>query len=475
MMFPIVNYPIQQGNPLLEGALKGSALYQNFMDTLAAHLANQKAKSLLPYAVPEEQAKIQETQARGKLYGAEAEEPLYKAAHPELYQPAEVQYLSSLLNMAQGGTPSQGISRSTQENISDIAQNLKNAGISGQDMLPTAATSLEAEGAPSLRPATDVMKPQEGETPLDYAKRTANLVAAESGTPGLKAPSVADYIPSLLPQTPQQQSIAGPQNLRQQLAESLIAQKLGVRQTPYQQKMTQAFNWVHSTPDMKNYQVAQLAGAGVDPSEGISQLASGKTVPEILQTKGFDPNNPPEPDFLPTHGSVEKLKQRQVALKEVESIGKFVENGLGPYSHTFFNLSPLQIKDALLGMNDEQQQNFLAARGLVPELTNLRLTLANARTTVHAQDQMLNNSLLQINQFRGLVSDKNWLGAQKKMDQQLKNAFEKANEAYSVGRRKETPDTDQTSKAFVYNGRTYNIPSDKVDAFIKARPGAVEQ
>ncbi len=213
----------------------------------------------------------------------------------------------------------------------------------------------------------------------------------------------------------------------------------------YQRQMTSAFDYVHSTPDMKNYDIAQLAGAGIDPSVGVHELSSGKTVPQILQEHGFDPNNPPDPDFLPTRGNIQTLKTRQAALKEIDVMGNFITKSLGPYSRTIANMPVNQISDALQGKNKQQQADFLAARMLTPEYASLRSKLANGPAGITAVEGILDKSMLDMKPIRALVSPEIWTMAQKKADDVLKSSFAKANDTYKVARQKGVSDNENTS------------------------------
>lgn len=208
----------------------------------------------------------------------------------------------------------------------------------------------------------------------------------------------------------------------------------------YQQKMAQGFNWVHSPIDAKNYQIAQLSGMGIDPSESINLLTNGKTVPEIAQERGFDPKNLPEPDYLPTRGNVQQLNQRKSAMAAVSTLGNYVQQGLGPYARTIMNYSPKQISDAVTGMNRDQQVKFLAARGIVPELTTMRLASAGGKVTVHAIEAMQDASLSNIKILKSLVPNDVWIDAQKEIDSQINNAMNASNNAYTVGKRSQKLD-----------------------------------
>lgn len=233
----------------------------------------------------------------------------------------------------------------------------------------------------------------------------------------------------------QNQTFNGLPSTGNPVIDAYISNKLGVTGNEmYQQKAAQAFNWVHSTQTMKDYEVAQLAGAGIDPSEAVQQLGEGSTVPEILQKHGFDPSNPPEPDFLPTKGNVTVLKNRQAALKEVDALTDFVSTGLGPYSQRVWNMSPSQISDAITGMNKDKQIDFLAARILAPELANARLMMANGRTGITAVNQIMDKSMTNAKALQGLVRPEVFEKAQSKATEVLKDAFGKATKAYTVGK-----------------------------------------
>jgi hypothetical protein len=118
----------------------------------------------------------------------------------------------------------------------------------------------------------------------------------------------------------------------------------------------------------------------------------------------------------------------------MNTISDFVTSGLGPYSQTVFGLSIPQIGDAIGGMDDDKQANFLAARGLSPELSNLRLMVAQARTGKYAMQSMIDKSMTNINALRPLVSQKVWTKTQKLMGDVLTDAFENSEKAYTVGK-----------------------------------------
>jgi NACalpha-BTF3-like transcription factor len=189
--------------------------------------------------------------------------------------------------------------------------------------------------------------------------------------------------------------------------------------------------WKSMPANAKMNVLAYANGAGIGIDEATRELAKGTSLDKLYEKHGFDPKNPPEPDFLSTQGNITKLKDRQAALKEMQVISKFVKEGLGPYSKTYGQYSPAQIADALKGKNDDQQAKFLAARGLVPELTGLRLMAANAKATVHAIKSMQEKSMMNIKIFESLVKPEVWQKAQDLMDHVLDKGMKKSVQSYS--------------------------------------------
>lgn len=215
----------------------------------------------------------------------------------------------------------------------------------------------------------------------------------------------------------------------------------------YQTQMLKAYDWSKTPEDAKNYMIAQAAGMGIDPSTAIEAFTNGKTVSQLAQEKGFDTNNLPSPDFLPTRGNIEKLKQRQGALAEINVLGDFVNNSLGKYSRTIGGYSPKQVMEAIGGMNEDEQANFLAARGLAPELANLRLNLAQGSVGQEALKEMMNKSMMNVNAFQALASPEVYQKAQKIMDDKLTQAFTQAETVYQVGNKNKDSGKEQSSQS----------------------------
>src|SRR3990167_1967177 len=100
-------------------------------------------------------------------------------------------------------------------------------------------------------------------------------------------------------------------------------------QTAYQQRQAQGWDWVHTPTDAKSYEIAVGSGMGINPDEFINKRSQGQSLQDIARENGFDPNNLPDPDYLPTRGNIQQLKQRQTALNEMKVLDKFIKEGLG--------------------------------------------------------------------------------------------------------------------------------------------------
>jgi hypothetical protein len=196
-----------------------------------------------------------------------------------------------------------------------------------------------------------------------------------------------------------------------------------VAQTDYMKKRADSFAYSTAPVDTKNYMLAQAAGMGIAPDKAVNAFTKGKTLEDLAKDNGFDPENMPEPDFAPTKGNITKLNERKAALGEMKHLSDFVIKGLGPYSETVMGWSPQQTWSQLNGMDKDKQIKFLAARAIVPELTNMRLMTAGAKNTVHGIKAMQDKSLMNIKGLQSGVSPDVWISAQKLVDKELEQAM----------------------------------------------------
>ena len=399
----------EQANPALTGAKFGQEYMQNAMkfplEQEAKRLANAISAVNAQYAEPLKMEELEKAQLYNQYYGPDIESQMgLRSAQAGLagaqagLAGTEAEKIRFLLkNPAYMNPEAAMISYALQQQTP--SGNAPQANASQTSAMPAIGTGI---GMPAIPPAGQQMPAQQAAGQPAITNTNTQAGAGPAWAPFNTPNPMANAILN--------KQFAGP---------------------AYQARMTQGWDWVHTPVDAQNYQIAQLAGAGIDPSSAVAQLSSGKKVGEILKENGFDPNNPPEPDFLPTRGNIEKLKQRQAALKELNIINDFVQKGYGPYAQTIAGMSPLQIKDALLGLNKGQQEDFLAARILSSESSFLRLTVAQSPAGSNAVDEIMKRSMLDVEPLRANVTSDVWIGAQKKADAKLNEAFQKASEAYS--------------------------------------------
>lgn len=405
--FPMLSF--EQANPSLVGAKYGQEMAQSGLkfplEQEARRLANAIAAVNAQYAEPLKMEELEKAQLYNQYYGPDIESQMgLRSAQAGLagaqagLAGTEAEKIRFLLkNPAYMNPEAAMISYALQQQAP--SGNAPQANASQTSAMPAIGTGI---GMPAIPPAGQQMPAQQAAGQPAITNTNTQAGAGPAWAPFNTPNPMANAILN--------KQFAGP---------------------AYQARMTQGWDWVHTPVDAQNYQIAQLAGAGIDPSSAVAQLSSGKKVGEILKENGFDPNNPPEPDFLPTRGNIEKLKQRQAALKELNIINDFVQKGYGPYAQTVAGMSPLQIKDALLGLNKEQQEDFLAARILSSESSFLRLTVAQSPAGSNAVDEIMKRSMLDVEPLRPSVTSDVWMGAQKKADKKLTEAFERASEAYS--------------------------------------------
>ncbi len=243
----------------------------------------------------------------------------------------------------------------------------------------------------------------------------------------------------------QQSGNSGLFNTGNQLVDSILNK--GIINQQQQQQQMHGYNWAHTPIDAKNHAVATLSGAGVDPASAANLLASGQTVPQVMEQLGLgsDPNKWPDPLYPATKGDITKINQRRAALAEIQPISEFVTTGLAEYLPGIGNMSFKQVKDVMGGMNKERQMKFLAAYGLMPELTNLRIGLAGGKAGITAQKEMQEATYGHMQPLQQYLDKDVFIGAQRLMDKELSNAFDKANKAITNVGRKAKEETKEES------------------------------
>lgn len=274
----------------------------------------------------------------------------------------------------------------------------------------------------SLQPKTAAAKVTPLETAQQYAQKQASLY----GTDSQEAKLADDYVDRVAHGTQTKKDV------------SLIK---------HRERQDNIALWKSLPAPAKSYAIAIGQGAGFSADETAKWLADGKSMKDLLFQHGITDESEVEPVYQLTGSAQTQLLQREFASKEADYLSKFITDATGEYARTVAGYSPKLLQEQLSGKNEEKQAKMLAARGLAPELINLRLVLANAKSTVSAQNQLRDKAMLDLKNFRALVTPKVWTRMQQIMDSELQNMFKNAKTGFgqkvsSVLVKEKTKDND---------------------------------
>jgi hypothetical protein len=221
----------------------------------------------------------------------------------------------------------------------------------------------------------------------------------------------------------------------------------------YREKMLLRKHWDSLPSDTKANLIATGQGMGMTADEVEKSLTSGQSIQDLMFSRGYDLEHPPEPIYQLTNKNITDLNQREYASREVKYLSDFVTRATGDYSRTVAGYSFKQIKDGLTGRNEDQQAKYLAARMVSQELVNLRLLLGGAKSTVAAQKHLLSSSMQNNKVFESLVKPSVWEKMQKIADKELQNAFQESKKGYgqpSSGQKTESKIDDSSDKLLLH-------------------------
>lgn len=310
---------------------------------------------------------------------------MYLQQHPELSQ-----------NNSMGNAPQE-----PQSYIPSISNNPNNQRNESPNNANNEYDLLQKSILASLQPKTAANKVSPLETAQDYAHRQAQQYGADSK----EAKIANDYVDKVAHGTQTKKDV------------SLMK---------HREHQDNIALWKSLPAPAKSYAIAIGQGAGFSGDETAKWLASGKSMKDLLFQHGINDESEVEPVYQLTGSAQTQLLQRQFASKEADYLSKFITDATGDYARTVAGYSPKLIQEQLAGKNEEQQARMLAARGLAPELINLRLVLANAKSTVSAQNQLRDKAMLDLKNFRTLTTPKVWTRMQQIMDSELQNMFKHA-------------------------------------------------
>lgn len=192
------------------------------------------------------------------------------------------------------------------------------------------------------------------------------------------------------------------------------------------QKYT-AKGWDSLPQTQKNMNLAYARAMGFDPQVAAQQFAQGKTLTDLAVSKGYgaDPSKWPTPSYPATEASLSQAQQRDARAAELQSIGAWSNQALGPYEGNIIGgYSPKLIYDLTVNQNNPKIQsgieNALAARAIQNDKAILQAVVAgNTRPGSEATRDILESSLASLKIPRSLISASTWQGAQDIINQKL--------------------------------------------------------
>lgn len=197
------------------------------------------------------------------------------------------------------------------------------------------------------------------------------------------------------------------------------------------QARTASLAWQQLPKDQQDQYLAQLGGLGVSPNKAIPYYNAGYSVGDVAKAEGFDPNNLPAPAYPLSAAGVTQMQRRQVADGEMGSLQTFAGKALAPYATTVDGWSPSLIHDMATGQNTNQVTDALAAKGLVPELSAMRLRIMNGQVGIGAIQEVTNAAMDNVSNLKvpGVVmTPQLFQQTQQKIQDQINQAFNAGNQ-----------------------------------------------
>lgn len=267
----------------------------------------------------------------------------------------------------------------------------------------------------------------------------AALFAQQHGLniPGYGAPQVVSNAPGGIGSSIKAPQIEeGPNALAQSILNSNdVNTRSKIAQAQLNQKRANAYNFSILPVDEKSDYLAQLRGLGLNSSEQQEAILNNKTLTEIAQEKGIDPNYLPPKIYAATKANITQDNKRREALAGLKKLGDFVTEGIGPFSQSFRGVSPKFMADTLNNQNRDARVKYLAAIMTVPEVSATKLRALQGQVGIEAmrhveENSMQNHKVLEI--LKSFIKPKDWIDAQKLSNQVIEATGAAENDIYNV-------------------------------------------
>jgi hypothetical protein len=177
----------------------------------------------------------------------------------------------------------------------------------------------------------------------------------------------------------------------------------------------------------KQRNIAYGVGMNADATATAQALASGKTLADIANDKGYTLSEV-KPSYPLSGAEIKDVRKRNAFNKEMGTLDKRITEGMAPYSQKVRGLSFQQVLDSLDELKEpgvEKQQKlakFLAARALAPELAALRLNAMGGRVGIEGIRHLTDVSQGTATALHGLIDEDTYKEFQKYMTQYIDEA-----------------------------------------------------
>lgn len=420
-MFSDIPLPKMDPAGFMVGAMHSdNALTKENLDNQMSRINNEIKAPYAAMAQPFAQAALQQAQATPQLTMAQVKNALANAA------------------FTSGPQTQQAMAQTNYINGPQSQQALANAGLLGQD--------AKIKAFQLANPAYINPEAYQWSQPIPGMGGSVgnSSVNTNSGNPissgGLNG-AIGSQQPSQNPLSNPGQNQFNPQNygdLRRQMLMNQFNAQNAKSQTDI--KNNNAYPYLHATPDAKNFMIAKLAGAGISPDESIAELSNGKNVNQILQDRGFNPDDI-QPHYIATSKDVEEMHKKQAALSALSSLSSHITSATSPYSSTMYGYSPQQVADSIRDSDPDKQAQFLAARQLQTELAAVRGKMVGLNMGKTVLNSMIDKNMGDVKVFKPYVSSEVYTKMQNYIDKWLSESVNSANDAVSnIGSAKSSSD-----------------------------------
>lgn len=193
--------------------------------------------------------------------------------------------------------------------------------------------------------------------------------------------------------------------------------------------------WNSAPAIQKNDMISTAVGMGYSTDEALGALSSGVPLSELAKAKGINIKDV-EKVYAPTSSNISQMKSMEGAAAELDVLEDHVTDAAKNYPNTWYGFSPAQVKDALSGLNEDEQARFLASRALQPEIAGARSRIAGGSSAHAALKEVQEKSLGSSKIFSSLVNKNVYEKTQKYINEWLREGVKaRKSSIYNTGKK----------------------------------------